>query len=160
MAATILISLYVYDEYQFDKFHENIDNIYYVPSKHLYGTETWFGSGVPPMVAPTLEANYPEIELATRVAGGDVETTISYKDINLFQQVAMADKQFFQIFTLDFIHGNKDQLFESPYEIVLSERIAKQYFKDENPIGKCGGNRARGGDSNSICSGGDGIEDD
>lgn len=136
MSATILILLYIYDEYQYDKFHENIEQIYYLPSKHLYGTEDWYGSGVPPMVAPTLKEEYPEVKYATRTGGGGVETSLSYEDINLFQNLSLTDKDLFQIFSFDFIYGDKDKVFDDMNEIVLSESMAKQYFKDENPIGK------------------------
>jgi putative ABC transport system permease protein len=137
MASTILILLYVYDEYQYDKFHENVENIYYVPSKHLYGTETWYGGGVPPMVAPTLQEEYPEVKYAVRInEGGEDGRSLSYNDINLFVPVSMADKELFKIFTIDFVKGNKETVFTDMYEIVLSESTAQQYFKNEDPIGK------------------------
>ncbi len=46
------------------------------------------------------------------------------------------DSTFFNLFTYEFLHGNKAIALTEPYTTVLTEETAKKYFGDENPIGK------------------------
>ncbi len=46
------------------------------------------------------------------------------------------DSTFFDLFSYDFLHGNKANALTEPYSAVLTEETAEKYFGDENPIGK------------------------
>ena len=47
-----------------------------------------------------------------------------------------ADSSFFDIFSFKLLAGNAKDVLVAPNTVVLSERTAKKYFEQENPIGK------------------------
>src|SRR5688500_9904169 len=63
MAAFLLIALFIYDELSFDKHVDDYDRKYrvYIERFNDDGRKT-LSAMVPPMVAPTLAADYPEVE--------------------------------------------------------------------------------------------------
>jgi putative ABC transport system permease protein len=54
----------------------------------------------------------------------------------LEENVAYADGNLFDFFSLPLISGHPSQVLQRPRSIVLSEKIAQKYFGYENPIGK------------------------
>jgi putative ABC transport system permease protein len=50
--------------------------------------------------------------------------------------VAGVDPSFFEIFTYPFVNGDPKTALNEPFSIVLTEKMSRKYFDDENPIGK------------------------
>jgi putative ABC transport system permease protein len=68
MACCILIMSWVYDELSYDRYHENIDNLYLVTTVDNYpNNEKVFFAVAPPPLGPVLKAEYPEIENTARL---------------------------------------------------------------------------------------------
>ncbi len=42
----------------------------------------------------------------------------------------------FEIFTIQFVHGDPSNALSEPFSVVITEETAQRYFGDENPIGK------------------------
>ena len=59
LASFILIMLFVLDEISYEKFHLKADRIYRISPQDYVRTA--------PLLAPTLRADFPEIESATRL---------------------------------------------------------------------------------------------
>jgi ABC-type antimicrobial peptide transport system permease subunit len=59
------------------------------------------------------------------------KTTQSFYEQNRI----FVDSNFFDVFSFKVIQGDPDQLMRDPYSIVITERIARKYFGDDNPIG-------------------------
>lgn len=47
-----------------------------------------------------------------------------------------ADPSFFSVFTFSLKYGSIRNILDKPFTVVISERMAKKYFGDQNPIGK------------------------
>ena len=47
-----------------------------------------------------------------------------------------ADPDLFKIFTFPILKGNSEKPMPGPYDVAISEAMAKKYFADEDPIGK------------------------
>ena len=61
----------------------------------------------------------------------------TYKEKAFYEGGCVAvDSTFFNLFTYDFLHGNKATALTQPYSAVLTEEAAEKYFGDENPVGK------------------------
>ena len=135
MACFLMISLYIKQEVTFDQFHEKGDNIYRVWAKENYGEgEVFFYTTSALPLAPTLEANIPEVEATvqydfSRFLVGEGEGRIN-------ERVAIASPNFFDVFTFPMVAGSGDQPFRDRNAIVISERYATKYFGDQNPIGE------------------------
>jgi putative ABC transport system permease protein len=139
LASFILIFLYVYDEYSFDKYHSKADRIFRVTSVLDYnGVGEKSSSQAFPLGQAMLE-EFPEyVESYVRffnmqrsqflVSYGDVisnETRFFYCDPNVFS-----------VFDFQLIKGDKNLVLDKPFSIVITESTAKKYFDESNPIGK------------------------
>jgi len=133
----ILIMLWVWNEFDYDRFHEQADNIYLVINKNTddQGNSVEYVESPAPM-ANYLVNNFPEINKAVRIEyfyrGGLIQ-----KGTDFFKEKgAAADASFFDIFSLNFINGDKSSVFNKPGSIVISEKMARRYYGDGNPVGE------------------------
>jgi putative ABC transport system permease protein len=137
LASFILIVLWVQDEFSFDSFHANTDNIYRVVNYEKYSNEEeMYFSQTPPQLAPILKADFPEIKEITRVRRYN-DIIISYEN-NRFNEknVIFADPSFFTIFSFPLKNGTTENNLANPYSILITEEMAIKYFGHEEPIGK------------------------
>lgn len=139
MAAALLILTYVIFEYSFDGMHSKRENIYRVESTFHEGnelTDEWatssFGYG------SAMKQEFPWIKDFTRVGSQyQPEQIVKYgNQLNREDQIAYADHRFFRVFDFPLIKGDPDKVLDAPNKVVITERIAKKYFKDADPIGK------------------------
>ncbi len=130
MACCILIMLWVADELGYDRFHKNIDDLHRIVVQYNDG----WGSSAPWALAPILKEEYPEIIKATRFRGRS--TLVSGRDKNYNETVALADPDFFEMFTFSLIKGEKETLFNSLNSIVITEQLAIKFFEGEEAVGQ------------------------
>ncbi|MFC2125177.1 ABC transporter permease, partial [Bacteroidota bacterium] len=134
LACTLAILLWVKDERSYDMFHSNIENIYRVVENQYYAGGELFPVAVTPSpLAKNLKDEYPEIIKATRFTNRYY--AIEKNDQTFTENSGFADKDFFEIFTIDFIAGNKETSLSDLNSVVLTEKLAEKYF-DGNPMGK------------------------
>jgi putative ABC transport system permease protein len=135
MTAAFLIFMYVKFELSYDNFNEKSDQIYRVVSDIKTPTETlnWSSSIAP--IGPALQQDYPEIKANTRIFGAGF---LVQRGDSKFQEnnALFAEPSLFKIFTLPVVKGDVNKAFAVPYTIVLTEKAAKKYFGNENPIGQ------------------------
>ncbi|UCE66106.1 MAG: ABC transporter permease [Candidatus Zixiibacteriota bacterium] len=137
MTCCILIMSWVFDELSYDRFHENIDNLYLVISVDNYpnNEKKYFGV-TPPSLGPVLIREYPEIINTSRFRWYG-KSLIRYNE-NTFNEdiVAVADKSIFKLFTFDFLQGDIETVFPVPNSVVITKEMREKYFGDDNAIGK------------------------
>jgi len=137
MASAVLIYLWILDELSFDTFHENYDNLYrFVQTQH-YEDGDFLVAATPGPMAPTFEDLFPEIIETARFRPTSSEVLISYEDKKFYEyRFAFADKEFFKLFSYPFVEGSAENPFPDINSLLITERIAKKYFGNEDPIGK------------------------
>jgi ABC-type antimicrobial peptide transport system permease subunit len=134
LACTLAILLWVQDEKSYDMFHDDINNLYRVVENQYYGGGDLFPVAVTPSpLAKNLKNEYPEITHATRFKTS--YSTVEKEDQTFTENTAYVDPDFFKIFTVDFIHGSKENILNDLNSVVLTLEVAKKYF-DGNPVGK------------------------
>jgi putative ABC transport system permease protein len=136
MACCILILLWVQHELSYDRFHENIENLYRVYEKWELGDQDFYHDNTPGPLAEDMKNRFPEVINSTRFlyAGGK---PIRYGEKSYYEQyLYYADQSFLDMFSFPLIRGNKESALKDPSSIVISNEIAKKYFADEDPIGK------------------------
>lgn len=139
LTAFLGISLFVVDELSFDQHHEHQDRIYRaVISAEFDGKVTKWG-GAPNLLAPTAMKEIPEVEKSTRYFHHNFGSLSfvnteneNFAETNLFY----VDPEFFEIFSVDILKGIPGKSLDRPGTVLLSERAAKKYFGDSDPIGK------------------------
>lgn len=135
LACTILIGIYVVNEFSYDKFHKKSDRIYRLYIDGKMGTNKFLGPATPAPMAHALMEDYPEIESATRLIG-EGSRSIRYDDKMFYEdKFFYADSNVFEVFTFEFIEGDKKALMQ-PKTVILSDKTAEKYFGKEKAVGK------------------------
>jgi len=136
IASCLIIALFVVDELSYDKFNEKADQIVRVVFRAKINGEEIKEAVTMPPVARTLKREFPEVVEATRLKKlGGVKISYnknSYRD----GKFAYVDPNFFKVFTLPILKGDKTAPLKEPHTIVLTEKEAFKYFGNEDPIGK------------------------
>ncbi|HEX5555232.1 MAG TPA: ABC transporter permease [Chitinophagaceae bacterium] len=136
MATCLLMILYIHHELSYDRYNKKADRIVRVVFKGSVGGQPIKEANVMPPVARTLQSNYPEVQQATRLVNGGAPI-IGYGDKSFKQEAfAYVDSNFFQVFTLPFVEGDVRTALLQPHTIVITRAIARQYFGNQDPIGK------------------------
>jgi putative ABC transport system permease protein len=136
MTCVVLLLLWIQDELSYDKFHENIDDIYLV-SAHIKMEKDELQVPSVPGVGPLLKELFPEVEESARFLAGLRTFILSYQDKTFSERMIFpADPEVLEMFTFPLIEGDSKTALKDPYSLVLSERVAKKYFGEESPIGK------------------------
>jgi ABC-type antimicrobial peptide transport system permease subunit len=135
MTCFILVLLNVRYEYNFDNFHKNRNEIYRVNSHNEWKNVIRETSFTQYPISIALRERFPEVSDATHLF--PYSFTVGYEN-KLFRETncCFTDQSFFNIFTFPVLSGDKSQLFIGPTSVVISERIARKYFGDQNPLGK------------------------
>lgn len=134
LACVILISLTILDELSYDEFNVNKDSIYRVLTQVKRNTDLVTIAPVMLPFAPAVKEDIPEVENAVRIS--EKQILSSYKDKNFYEKVLYVDKDFFKVFSFQFLKGNPETVLAEPKTIVLTEETTEKYFGKENPVGK------------------------
>ena len=136
IASVIMIMLYVLDELSYDRFNEKADRMVRVVFKAEVNGEQMKEAVVMAPVAQTLKNDLPEVTKATRLAKS-YNNRLEYNGTYHGQSdLGYVDPNFFQVFTLPIINGNKNTPLDKPNSVVISESLADNIFGKNDPIGK------------------------
>ncbi|HLP05987.1 MAG TPA: ABC transporter permease [Paludibacter sp.] len=135
LVCVLYIVFWINDEISFDRFHKNTDRIFVVHAYLEGGAKKVDFAGCPPMVAPAMKAEYPEVENSCRYLQAYVKSLVVAKDKKSMIDVAYSDPSLFDIFTLPFIYGNQGNP-NVASQIVFTRSAALRYFGNVDPVGK------------------------
>jgi len=130
LACCMLMLLWVFDELSYDRFHDNLDRLYRV----AVSTERGLRESSPWALVPALKQDYPEIIKGSHFFQGTFPMKAGNRLYN--ENCALVMPEFLEMFTFPFVRGNAENAFRDRNSVVLTERIAAKYFRDEDPIGK------------------------
>ncbi len=135
MASAILILLWIQNEMSFDRFHAKEDRLYRAWNRGRFNDKLFCWSSTPKILGPTLKHDYPEVEEISRVNwGNDFLFSIGEKRINV--QGTMVDTGFLHMFSLPLVKGNPNTALSNTYSIVLTQKLVKKLFGNEEAMGK------------------------
>jgi len=131
----ILLSLWIFDEISYDKFHENGNNIYRVLEEQSYSAQSMQVAVTPVPLAEAMVKDFPEIVYATRY--DDNSGQVIEVGEKVFNEIngAFADAEFLKMFTFPIIKGSLTP-FVDKNSIILTEKIAKTFFGETESIGQ------------------------
>lgn len=135
MAVSFILLIYVYNEVTFDSFHQNKDRIYKVMKNQPANGEINTGDATPVQLAGALQKDYPEIEAITRTNWG-YDQLLNYNNKPLKFNLMSVDASYLNIFTLDFVKGNKQDAFRDMSSVIITESVVKALFGDKDPMGQ------------------------
>ena len=139
LASFILIVLYVYDEYSYDKYHAKADRIYRITSVLDFDGVGEESASQPFPVGPALKEDYPDlVESYVRFFNLQRSQFMVSNKEKVFNEKRFfyCDTNVFDVFDFELIKGDKSTVLKSPFAIVITESTAQKYFDDNDPIGK------------------------
>jgi putative ABC transport system permease protein len=142
LASVIMIFMHVEDEFSYDRFHDNGDQIYKVFLERAYPDHVTKYAVIPHSFSEVLVQDLPEVENAARVFANNADVQVSYTneddEINVFEErnLILADSTFFDVFSIELIKGEAATALSNPQDMVITEETAYKYFGEEDPLNK------------------------
>jgi len=142
IAASLLILFYIKHELSYDKFFFGSDRIYKVVLERKYPNHTTHYSVIPHSFAKAMQQDFPQVESTLHLFGPNKNAVITYKvsdteiksfDDNFFLE---ADSTFFNFFDLTLLQGDKKTALAFANQAIISEKMAKKLFGNDDPLGK------------------------
>jgi len=136
MAVALLIGLWVFNEYTYDRFQPNFSRLYQVEvNLHVNKTDIITQKAVAIPVADVLRKNYPEIS-AVAVSDWMGTHDLLVGDKKLFISGASIGSDFLKMFRYPLVEGNAITALNDPYSIVLTQSTARSLFGEADPLNK------------------------
>jgi putative ABC transport system permease protein len=137
MAAFILITIYVTNEWMVDKQHPNAERTFKLKAHRLEGENEHVYSILRPSLAETFKKDVPEVDKVLRLTDFYISHTLKADDAKFkSNRIFYVDSTFFDFFDFKLLSGNKSTALSSPESVVITEQMAKALFGNEDPMGK------------------------
>ncbi|MBC8151731.1 MAG: ABC transporter permease, partial [Bacteroidetes bacterium] len=142
LAGGITLFLLVTYLFSFDRYHAKADRSYWiVTDEHRENVRPT--DATPRPLGEVLRREYPFVESAVRL-DNIFRRVISVPDgkggfLKKFEEsrtICFTEPQYFDIFDTEWLDGNQQTALSAPNTVVLSERYARKYFGDTNPMGR------------------------
>ena len=135
MACVILIFILITYHLSFDTFHAHRDRIYRIYTE-FHGDKVRYNTGVPNPLGTAFQNEYPAAEKVGRIAFLK-KRVVEVSPAKRFEEdIAFADPEFLNIFNFPLVQGNLKTALLERNTALVTDRVAKKYFGDEDPIGK------------------------
>ncbi|WP_200979337.1 ABC transporter permease [Echinicola sp. 20G] len=137
LACTLMIYLWVNDEFSVDKFHQNDGQIFQVMMKSVSANGVEVGTNNPTGLTGILMDEVPEIELAVSEGIIPMEYPLIVKE-NVYKSFgAYVSPEYFQVFSYPVLAGNGAHFLEDKSGIVVSKELANRIFGEgKNVLGE------------------------
>ena len=135
MVCSLLIGIYLWQEFSFDQYNERVDSIYRVTTrfKTADSDDGVATSGFD--VGSRLQRTYPEIVNTVRFKPMPVATIQLGDEVVNQEDMYFADSSVFDVFSYRWVAGSRVAL-AVPNSVVLTEHLAQKYFGASEPLGK------------------------
>ena len=131
IACCILMYFYVKDEKTYDRFHDNIDRIYFIMGDVDLG-RIKIGVSPEPSLCEKMRNEFPEVENAARLH--KEELLIKNKDEAVKMSGFSTDSSFLDIFSFPLAAGDAGDALDGLSSIVLTEKASQILFGGKNPV--------------------------
>lgn len=144
LTCCMLISLYIYNELNYDRHHKNRDRIFQIGTTFIEeGVERRSATTSAPL-GKMLQQEFAEIASSARILSlwRDDKTLFQVKESNTetksFYETKgfVADSNFFSIVTFSFKEGNPQTALAEPNTVVINDKVAYKLFGSQPALGK------------------------
>lgn len=133
LTTTTLIMMFIAYETSYDHFHKDADNLYRVQVEWKQGgidNYTWHPLG------DAMKRDIPEVIQASRVEILDNVVVKNGESSYIEKRFMHVDSDFLHMFSFPLLKGSAETALAEHNSIVLTEKCAKKYFGDVNPLNK------------------------
>lgn len=142
LASCMFVFTIIRYEYSFDNWHQEADQIYRVV-RHNFGENglTEQSGSIPYPSGDKLIQSVPDFEKVIQFHGPTDEKVVLTDvmgNLQVFREnkVLYTDPNFFEVMDFNILKGADQTILNEPYKVFVSERLAKKYYGDQNPIGQ------------------------
>jgi putative ABC transport system permease protein len=133
IASSILIMLWVADEYAYDKFHANYDRIYKLYQSQHWAQGVGTSNSMPYPLSETVKNSSSQVKHIVMTNWGEGNMLqVGDKRINKIGLAASED--FFKVFSFKMLKGDPNTALTEPTSIVITDKLAKTLFDNSDPI--------------------------
>jgi putative ABC transport system permease protein len=134
----IYILLYVREQYSYDRDLPDASSIFRVVStvKARNGSLDTRATTTPPL-AEALENEYPVVATRMLPTIGSEKNFLAHDNVGVYENEAYyIDRNFFKVFGFRFLRGNGETALDRPDAVVISRKLADQFFEKDDPMGE------------------------
>ena len=135
IACTILIFTLVKYHLSFDHFHANENRIYRIYTE-LHKENVTYSTGVPNPMGEAFRNGYSVAEKVVRIAFLNKRVVSLSPEKRFEEDLAFADAEFLDLFNFPLVEGSLQTALQEPNTALITDRIAKKYFGNQDPIGQ------------------------
>jgi len=139
MYVFIIIGLYVYDDFSYDKYHTNAGRIYRVVS--FDNTRNWISAVTSGPLMLKIKEDVPEIEASTRISQfyirlqpGNINPASD--SLAIYRSALITGPGFFDVFDFKILEGEREKPLQNPNGVFISQNVANTIFPNESALGK------------------------
>jgi putative ABC transport system permease protein len=136
LACCLMLMLYVYYEWSYDKEIKNGENVYVGKLNLMFNGKLATTSAVPYKYAAAIKEEIPAIKRVARMSFEHANKLFSYKENNFKINAHFVDPDMIKIIKYDFINGSASHALDDPNSIIITKTTAEKLFGKENPVGK------------------------
>ena len=100
-----------------------------------YEGKTYTFSATPGLLAESMKSEIPEIQNTARMDWGN-RWLFTLGDKTIYEDGRLVDASFLDMFTFPLLYGEKKNILRDEHSLVITEKMSKKFFGDENPVGK------------------------
>ena len=135
MAVALMIGLWVYDQYQYDRWLPDYQQLYQVRRNFNSNGDTLNFTSTSLRLADALRTHVPEVEYVAETDGSQGHVLlVNGKQFMLAGYAIGGD--FLKMFEFPLLEGNAATALRDPYSIVLTKHAAEALFGKEEPMGR------------------------
>jgi putative ABC transport system permease protein len=137
IACCLLVFMYVSHELSYDRYHRDVDRVFRIVQKIQKEAAELETARVATPLIPAIRENFPEVDHAVHFQLATWDSLVEREEKKFYEEwVMIAENDLFNVLTIPFIRGNPEQALARPGTVVITERLAKKYFGNEDPINK------------------------
>ncbi len=139
IACCLVLGLYLNNALNFDAYHANSGRVYRVVNALTLNGKTDFAAATSHQLGPMMAEQHPEIIAFTRFREVSYAQSLlrdSQNQAYRWERLFYADPSVFTLFDFEVLAGDRTAALQDPASIAVSERFARRYFGDANPLGQ------------------------
>ena len=127
LACSLLIMLWVNDEFNVNAFHKNKTQLYSVFERRYNDGKINAGYATQGLMADEMKRVFPEVQYATG-NGWSQQSTFEANNKILKEDGNFAGQDFFKMFSYSLLQGNSITALQTPLDIAISQKMAEDFF--------------------------------
>lgn len=134
LTCVLFSALWINDELQKDRFHEDSDKLFQIYTKFLGAENIRVWRGATGLIDPEIEAQLPQVEISS-VSTDTHEYTMSIGTRGFKVKGKFADDDYLSVFNYPLLKGEKTAL-RDPSTILITQTLANRLFGTEDVMDK------------------------